>query len=199
MGEYRRISYSQLPSLSTFSMSVHPHKLLKMQLLSLLIPVVYPLRTFSLHDPSINPRSPCPDQLFSISNHPSKSSTTSSTMLSSTSPLTILLLSLLPSLASAHGYVNTAIIGGTTYTGYQPYQDPYMSPAPQRIFRKIAGNGPIEDISSIDLQCGGWQNSGSAPAPLTATVAAGSTISLQWTIWPDSVSTQSPFLTPPRW
>lgn len=85
-----------------------------------------------------------------------------------------------------HGYVSSATIGGTTYSGYLPYSDPYTSPVPQRIFRKIAGNGPVEDITSVDLQCGGWQNSGSEPAPLSATVAAGSTISLTWTTWPDS-------------
>lgn len=38
----------------------------------------------------------------------------------------------------------------------------------------------------MDLQCNGYQGSGSAPAPLSATVAAGSTISLHWTTWPDS-------------
>lgn len=85
-----------------------------------------------------------------------------------------------------HGYVSSAVIGGTTYTGYLPYSDPYYATPPQRIFRKIAGNGPVEDITSVDLQCGGYQNSGSAPAPLSASVAAGSTISLTWTTWPDS-------------
>ncbi|TGZ81820.1 glycoside hydrolase [Ascodesmis nigricans] len=85
-----------------------------------------------------------------------------------------------------HGYVNEAIINGITYTGYQPYQDPYMNPIPARIFRKIAGNGPIEDLSLIDLQCGGFQGSGSAPALLTAPATAGSTVTLKWTPWPDS-------------
>ncbi|CCX07706.1 glycoside hydrolase family 61 protein [Pyronema domesticum] len=87
---------------------------------------------------------------------------------------------------SAHGYVSDATIGGTTYTGYLPYSDPYYSVPPQRIFRKIPGNGPVEDVTSVDLQCNGYQNSGSAPAPLTATAAAGSTVSLHWTTWPDS-------------
>ncbi|KAI5858859.1 glycoside hydrolase family 61 protein F [Tricharina praecox] len=87
---------------------------------------------------------------------------------------------------SAHGYVNDATIGGVTYTGYQPYSDPYYSVPPERIFRKIAGNGPVEDLTSVDMQCGGYLNSGSAPAPLTAPVTAGSSISLHWTTWPDS-------------
>lgn len=66
------------------------------------------------------------------------------------------------------------------------YSDPYYSTPPQRIVRKIPGNGPVEDVTSVDLQCNGYQGSGSAPAPLSATVAAGSTISLHWTTWPDS-------------
>lgn len=51
-----------------------------------------------------------------------------------------------------HGYV----IGiGTsspaaTYSGYLPFQDPYYSPPPQRIVRKIPGNGPVTDLSLIE-------------------------------------------------
>jgi hypothetical protein len=97
-----------------------------------------------------------------------------------------LIAAFLAATVSAHGYVSDATIGGTTYTGYLPYSDPYYSVPPQRIFRKIPGNGPVEDLTSVDLQCNGYQNSGSTPAPLTATAAAGSTVSLHWTTWPDS-------------
>jgi hypothetical protein len=31
-------------------------------------------------------------------------------------------------LVAAHGYVDTATIGGQVYTFYQPYTDPYTSP-----------------------------------------------------------------------
>jgi hypothetical protein len=100
---------------------------------------------------------------------------------------TIVLTALLNAIAvSAHGYVSDATIGGVTYSGYMPYSDPYYSTPPERIFRKIPGNGPVEDLSSVDMQCNGYQSSGSAPAPLSASVAAGSTISLHWTTWPDS-------------
>ncbi|KAL7271355.1 hypothetical protein RUND412_005894 [Rhizina undulata] len=85
-----------------------------------------------------------------------------------------------------HGYVSDTTIGGTTYTGYLPYSDPYWSVPPERIFRAIPGNGPVEDLTLIDLQCNGYEGGGSAPAPLTAPVTAGSTISLHWTTWPDS-------------
>jgi hypothetical protein len=101
------------------------------------------------------------------------------------------LLSFLSSAAivAAHGYIDTAIIGGQTYQFYQPYQDPYMNPKPQRISRRIEGNGPVEDLSLADLQCGGYSAGGivgSEPASLHATAAAGSTVTLYWTLWPDS-------------
>ena len=92
-------------------------------------------------------------------------------------------------LAAAHGYVDSAVIGGTTYKFYQPYQDPYMNPTPQRISRPVAGNGPVEDLTLIDVQCGGYGAGGvvgSQPAALHAKVAAGETVKLNWTVWPDS-------------
>ncbi|CUA74789.1 hypothetical protein RSOLAG22IIIB_11480 [Rhizoctonia solani] len=88
-----------------------------------------------------------------------------------------------------HGYVSQVTTSAGTYTGYLPYQDPYTSPAPQRVIRKIPGNGPVEDISLIDVQCNGWSAGGvvgSEPAPAIATAAAGTKISFTWTEWPDS-------------
>jgi len=108
---------------------------------------------------------------------------------------------------AAHGYVDNVTLGGTTYIGYQvpnsipklpnqtltanqPYQDPYYSTPPDRIIRPVQGNGPIQDVSLIDLQCGGYTAggiSGSTPAKLAGgPVAAGSAVSLKWTLWPDS-------------
>ena len=61
--------------------------------------------------------------------------------------------------------------------------------APQRISRKITSNGPVQDVASIDLQCGGTSSEGvvgSEPAPLHAPVEAGSAVTLRWTAWPDS-------------
>ncbi|KAI6781565.1 Polysaccharide monooxygenase Cel61a-like protein [Emericellopsis cladophorae] len=91
--------------------------------------------------------------------------------------------------AAAHGYVESAIIGGETYEFYNPNTDPYMSPKPERISRSIPGNGPVEDVTSIDIQCNGWSAGGvegSEPAPLHAKVAAGSEVTLFWTLWPAS-------------
>jgi hypothetical protein len=92
-------------------------------------------------------------------------------------------------LVAAHGYIDNATIGGEFYQFYQPFQDPYMNPQPERISRPVQGNGPIEDITLADLQCGGFVAGGivgSEPAPLHAPAAAGSSVTMQWTLWPDS-------------
>ncbi|EAQ87479.1 hypothetical protein CHGG_04098 [Chaetomium globosum CBS 148.51] len=75
-------------------------------------------------------------------------------------------------LVAAHGYVDSATIGGKAYQFYQP----------ERVSRSIPGNGPVEDATSIDVQC----NAGSEPAKLHAPAAAGSDVTLNWTLWPDS-------------
>ncbi|KIM22087.1 glycoside hydrolase family 61 protein [Serendipita vermifera MAFF 305830] len=95
----------------------------------------------------------------------------------------------LASSVAAHGYVQAETVGGVVYTGYLPYSDPYYSPPPSRIIRKLPGNGPVTDLSLIDVQCNGWSEGGvigSAPAPLVASAAPGSTVTFNWTTWPDS-------------
>ncbi|KAI0743742.1 glycoside hydrolase family 61 protein F [Daedaleopsis nitida] len=90
---------------------------------------------------------------------------------------------------NAHGYVQDVVVGSTHYTGYLPYSDPYYNPPPQRIIRAIPGNGPVQDVTSIDIQCNGYSEGGvvgSQPAPIFATVPAGSQVNLNWTTWPDS-------------
>ncbi|EIN05067.1 glycoside hydrolase [Punctularia strigosozonata HHB-11173 SS5] len=91
-------------------------------------------------------------------------------------------------LVKAHGYVQDIVIGSTHYSGYLPYTDPYYNPVPERIVRQIPGNGPVTDLSLIDVQCNGYTDGNyyTAPAPIYATVAAGSQLHLNWTTWPDS-------------
>lgn len=48
-----------------------------------------------------------------------------------------------------HGYVQQIDIGSASYTGYLPYSDPYYNPPPERIVRKIPGNGMSSCISAI--------------------------------------------------
>lgn len=40
----------------------------------------------------------------------------------------------------------------------------------------------MEDVTSIDIQC----NKGAEPAKLHASAAAGSEVTLNWTLWPES-------------
>lgn len=71
-----------------------------------------------------------------------------------------------------------------------------MSPAPARISRPIQGNGPVENVSLSDLECGGWAAGGiygSKPAALHAPATAGETVNLRWTLWPESH--QGPLIT----
>ncbi|KAK6218749.1 Lethal(2) giant larvae sro7 [Pestalotiopsis sp. IQ-011] len=92
-------------------------------------------------------------------------------------------------LAAGHGYVTNGTIGGTSYEFYQPYTDPYTSPTPDRISRAIQGNGPVQDLTYQDLQCGGYTDggvNGSSPAALHAPAEAGSDVTLFWTLWPES-------------
>ncbi|KZV89121.1 family 61 putative glycoside hydrolase [Exidia glandulosa HHB12029] len=96
---------------------------------------------------------------------------------------------------AAHGYVQEITSGSTKYTGYLPYSDPYYNPPPQRIVRAVPGNGPVQDLSLIDVQCNGYSEGGvvgSQPAPIFATVAAGSSLTLNWTTWP---ARQGPLIT----
>ncbi|KUI56468.1 Polysaccharide monooxygenase Cel61a [Cytospora mali] len=93
------------------------------------------------------------------------------------------------SLVAGHGYVTNGTIGGKYYEFYQPYEDPYTSPTPERISRPIQGNGPVEDVTIQDIQCGGYLAggvNGSSPAALHAPATAGSDVTLHWTLWPSS-------------
>jgi hypothetical protein len=90
---------------------------------------------------------------------------------------------------SAHGYVSWGIFGNKNETFWQPYQDPYMNPKRKTISRPIQGNGPVQDVTLSDLQCGGYAAGGfpgSEPAALHAEIAAGAEVELGWTLWPES-------------
>ena len=91
--------------------------------------------------------------------------------------------------AAAHGYVESATIDGVEYPFYNPNTDPYTNPPRELISRPIPGNGPVEDLSLIDVQCNGYTaggQAGSEPAALHAPATAGSTVQLYWTLWPES-------------
>lgn len=99
------------------------------------------------------------------------------------------LLSLLAALSSkalAHGIVTKIIVGSSTYQGYHPNFQ-YMPTPPPTIgwaAPPTQDMGPVDsnNLQNPDVIC---QRNGT-PATTSAEVAAGDTVSLQWTPWPES-------------
>ncbi|EIM91666.1 uncharacterized protein STEHIDRAFT_165886 [Stereum hirsutum FP-91666 SS1] len=85
-------------------------------------------------------------------------------------------------LARAHGAVSLLNIGGTDYSGYLPYNDPYANPAVERIVRPYYSNGPVADFTTSNITCNGDDSA----AALTATANAGDPVTFYWDTWPDS-------------
>lgn len=81
----------------------------------------------------------------------------------------------------AHGYVQNASIGGQIYQAFHPFEDPYASPVPQTVVRKVADDGPINfDAAELTCNKNGQQGNGA-----TATVAAGQDVTWTMNRWPD--------------
>lgn len=57
------------------------------------------------------------------------------------------------------------------------YSDPYESPVPSRIVRKVPNDDPILDPFSADLAC---NKGGEDPAGATADIEAGQTVQFIW-------------------
>ncbi|KAI0706801.1 glycosyl hydrolase family 61-domain-containing protein [Cerioporus squamosus] len=86
-----------------------------------------------------------------------------------------------PSAVNAHGYVQGLTVGGKSYSGWLPFTDPYESPVPKRIVRKVPDDGPVLDATSSDVAC---NKGGESGAGAVATAAAGSEVVFNWTNWP---------------
>ncbi|KAI0374010.1 hypothetical protein BV20DRAFT_936307 [Pilatotrama ljubarskyi] len=86
-----------------------------------------------------------------------------------------------PTVVNAHGYVKSYQMGGQTYSGWLPFTDPYESPVPSRIERKIPSDAPITDATSPDIAC---NQGGESGVKAYGTVEAGSPITFEWTNWP---------------
>ncbi|KAF9531120.1 endoglucanase-4 [Crepidotus variabilis] len=85
---------------------------------------------------------------------------------------------------AAHGYVPTIIINGQSIPGWNVNTDGYATPQPLRVVRPTKpDSGFIADPLSGDITCS-VGNSKLPPGPITATVAAGGTVSAQWSSWP---------------
>ncbi|CUA77705.1 hypothetical protein RSOLAG22IIIB_12776 [Rhizoctonia solani] len=81
----------------------------------------------------------------------------------------------------AHGYVQSVNIGGQTYAGWLPFVDPYAQPSPpSTVVRKVPDDGPLT-YNSPDLTC---NKGGSTGNGITATVAAGQSVTWTMNTWP---------------
>ncbi|KAF8152575.1 endoglucanase-4 [Crassisporium funariophilum] len=87
--------------------------------------------------------------------------------------------------AFAHGYLASFISNGVTYPGWAPFTDPYQTPVPVRVARKVTDNGPVENVASPDITC---NRGGNIPTNLFADVTAGSQVKFQWDQWGSSHS-----------
>ncbi|KAH7338740.1 glycosyl hydrolase family 61-domain-containing protein, partial [Rhizoctonia solani] len=80
----------------------------------------------------------------------------------------------------AHGYPQTVNIGGQTYQAWHPFSDPYTQPNPSTVVRKVPDDGPLT-FDSADLTC---NKGGSVGNGVTATVAAGESVTWTMNTWP---------------
>ncbi|KAG7098825.1 hypothetical protein E1B28_000729 [Marasmius oreades] len=81
----------------------------------------------------------------------------------------------------AHGFVHTVTIGGQEYPGWNPFSDPYLTPPPSRVIRRVQSDGFVS-IDDPDLPCHHDGNTGNDTAVIE--VNAGSTVAFQWGYWP---------------
>ncbi|KAF2432147.1 hypothetical protein EJ08DRAFT_695602 [Tothia fuscella] len=100
--------------------------------------------------------------------------------------LTLSLVAALSQHTSAHGIVSKIVAGTKTYQGYDPNFQ-YM-PTPPAVIGWAApqtqDRGPVDGnkLDSPDIIC----QRGATNAKISAEVAAGGMVSLQWTEWPES-------------
>ncbi|MCJ1394314.1 hypothetical protein MMC18_007192 [Xylographa bjoerkii] len=93
---------------------------------------------------------------------------------------------LLGTRVAAHGIVTGIVAGGTYYQGYNPSFQ-FTNPIP-----KVAGWSSPEDLSLGFIDPSNYTNPdiichlGATPGATYATVAAGGTVELQWSVWPSS-------------
>lgn len=86
--------------------------------------------------------------------------------------------SFLTSRVAAHGGVTSYVIGGTSYTGWQPY-NPVAGQT--SIERPYSSYNPILSVTDSTFSCN--DNGQASGAQLSATVAAGSSITAKWAQW----------------
>ncbi|KAG8926397.1 Esterase/lipase/thioesterase [Tulasnella sp. 418] len=95
-----------------------------------------------------------------------------------------LIFAALTSQVAGHGYVPQIKIGNNYIAGWDVNKDPYTNPAPVRVVRRTkSDSGFISNPTSGDITCS-IGNSYLSTTPITATVAAGATVTFLWNTWP---------------
>ncbi|KAI3618705.1 endoglucanase iv precursor [Moniliophthora roreri] len=74
----------------------------------------------------------------------------------------------------------TVLIDDQAYTGWNPFNDPYFSPPPSRVIRKVQSDGFVSK-NDPDLPC---HHDGESGSTAVAEVNAGSTVVFQWSYRP---------------
>jgi len=87
------------------------------------------------------------------------------------SKFSILLALTSAALVSAHGYINPIVIGGKSYAGPTPYQNPMDS-----IIRQVSGVEPVQDMASPNMACG----LNAKTASLVGDALPGDTVEFHW-------------------
>ncbi|KAI9369679.1 glycosyl hydrolase family 61-domain-containing protein [Aspergillus egyptiacus] len=85
------------------------------------------------------------------------------------------------STVTAHGYIENIHIAGTDYRGFIPDTDAWSDSAPESIAwaTKATDHGFTADYSGPDIIC----HKQATPGVLSAEVAAGDTVTVQWNQW----------------
>jgi cellulase len=83
-----------------------------------------------------------------------------------------------------HGFLQSIIVNGVSYSGWAPYSDPYITPLPPRYTRHFPDNGPVPDFTTPDITC----KQGNVPIPYNISIPAGSSVKFQWDQWGSSHS-----------
>lgn len=109
-----------------------------------------------------------------------------------------LIISCFVTAVASHGFVESVVVDGQSYPGFDPNSDPYASPVPARVIRKIPSDGPgtcfptedcmqslnhhivVTAMTSTDLTC---NKGGQAGSSMSANVKAGGTVVWEWNQW----------------
>ncbi|KAG8961236.1 Esterase/lipase/thioesterase [Tulasnella sp. 419] len=84
---------------------------------------------------------------------------------------------------TGHGFVESVKVGGSDYSGFMPFTDPWLDPVPVRVIRPIPDDGPVtlEDATTNKIICG---NLVPTSAGIHAPIEPGEEVTFKWSRWP---------------